>query len=36
VLAQRVDRVPADVLAAHGVTMATLIAALERPAHGAA
>jgi ATP-dependent Clp protease ATP-binding subunit ClpA len=36
VLAQRADRVPADVLAAHGVTMATLIAALESARRGAA
>jgi ATP-dependent Clp protease ATP-binding subunit ClpA len=32
VLAQRVDRVPADVLATRGVTMATVIAALTRGA----
>ena len=36
VLAQRADRVPADVLAAHGVTLATLIAALESARRGAA
>jgi ATP-dependent Clp protease ATP-binding subunit ClpA len=32
VLAQRVDRLPADVLAARGVTMATVIADLQRGA----
>jgi hypothetical protein len=36
VLAQRADRVPADVLATHGVTIATLIAALESARRGAA
>ena len=36
VLAQRVDRVPADILAARGVTMATLIGALERARRGVA
>jgi ATP-dependent Clp protease ATP-binding subunit ClpA len=36
VLAQRADRVPADVLAARGVTIATLIGALERARRGAA
>ena len=36
VLAQRADRVPADVLAARGVTMATLIEALDRGRRGVA
>jgi ATP-dependent Clp protease ATP-binding subunit ClpA len=36
VLAQRADRVPADVLAARGVTTATLIAALQSARRGAA
>src|SRR3954447_2517351 len=36
VLAQRADRVPADVLAAHGVTIATLITALQNARRGAA
>jgi len=35
-LAQRADRVPADVLAARGVTMATMIAALQDARRGAA
>jgi hypothetical protein len=36
VLAQRSDRVPADALAARGVTMATLIGAIERAARSGA
>lgn len=36
VLAQRLDRVPADVLAGRDVTMATVITALERGRSGAA
>ena len=36
VLTQRVDRVPADVLAGHGVTTATVLATLEQRRRGAA
>ena len=36
VLAQRVDRVPADVLAARGITTATLIGALQQARRGVA